>query len=104
MNQFSTFHIRLQWFGLVWWSILFNGSYRFGIPTWVQCQAQLIYGDYRSEYTSLFAPRKEEQNTNNKFKNIEIRQAFSLLIQLFLDFLLNDIWSNKFIKRRQLAV
>ena len=74
-GQFSTFHIRLQKFGLVWWSILLYGSYRFGIPTWVQCQAQLIYGDYRSEYTSLIAPRKEKQNTKNKSKNIETRQA-----------------------------
>ena len=66
-----------------WWSILLYGSYRFSIPTWVQCQAQLIYGDYRSEYTSLFAPQEGEQNTKKQIKDIETRQAFLPLIQLF---------------------
>ena len=80
MIQSSTFHMYKA--AMVWWSILLYGSYRFGIPTWVQCQAQLIYGDYRSEYTSLFAPRKEEQNTKKKSKNIETMQAGSPLIQL----------------------
>ena len=39
--------------GLVWFGgPFFYGPDQWGIPTWVGCQAGLIYGDYRSTHTS----------------------------------------------------